>query len=50
MRLMWNFCSKRFLILILATIFFYFKMVDQWAWITALGIYVGTETIRKFMP
>ena len=50
MRLIWGFNSKRFLVLILATVFFILGMIEVIPWVTVVGIYTGTEVVRKFMP
>ena len=47
-RFLWNFRSTRFVVFVLATIFFCLGMIDSWVWLTACGIYVGMKTIEKF--
>ena len=47
-KFIWNFSGRKLLILLLAVAFFIFGKIDQWALITAFGIFAGASTFEKF--
>jgi ABC-type amino acid transport system permease subunit len=47
-KFIWNFSGRKLLILLLAVMFFLFGKLDQWALMTAFGIFAGAAAIEKF--